>query len=166
MSFINKGNIKSSKERGFTIVELLIVIVVIGILAAITIVSFNGVTARANASSAKSAATTAVKKAEAYNAELNNYPTTPANLTGAASTTTYQLTGVSFNTTARGGTTPNWTAPTGAPSTPSTINFFNCSTGQRFDYWDYASTAANKWTAMYTGGATAANCPENTYVSA
>jgi prepilin-type N-terminal cleavage/methylation domain-containing protein len=31
------------KESGFTIVELLIVIVVIGILAAITIVSFNGV---------------------------------------------------------------------------------------------------------------------------
>jgi len=29
--------------RGFTIVELLIVIVVIGILAAITIVAFNGV---------------------------------------------------------------------------------------------------------------------------
>jgi len=34
-------------NRGFTIVELLIVIVVIGILAAITIVSFNGVQARA-----------------------------------------------------------------------------------------------------------------------
>ena len=33
--------------RGFTIVELLIVIVVIGILAAITIVAFNGIQARA-----------------------------------------------------------------------------------------------------------------------
>lgn len=36
------------KTRGFTIVELLIVIVVIGILAAITIVAFNGVQNRAN----------------------------------------------------------------------------------------------------------------------
>lgn len=36
-----------SKNAGFTIVELLIVIVVIGILAAITIVSFNGVQNRA-----------------------------------------------------------------------------------------------------------------------
>jgi prepilin-type N-terminal cleavage/methylation domain-containing protein len=36
------------KQTGFTIVELLIVIVVIGILAAITIVSFNGVQDRAN----------------------------------------------------------------------------------------------------------------------
>lgn len=30
-------------KRGFTIVELLIVIVVIGILAAITIVAYNGI---------------------------------------------------------------------------------------------------------------------------
>jgi len=34
--------------RGFTIVELLVVIVVIAILAAITIVSYNGITGRAN----------------------------------------------------------------------------------------------------------------------
>ena len=37
-----------SPQKGFTIVELLIVIVVIGILAAITIVAFNGVQNRAN----------------------------------------------------------------------------------------------------------------------
>jgi prepilin-type N-terminal cleavage/methylation domain-containing protein len=36
-----------AKQKGFTIVELLIVIVVIGILAAITIVAYNGVQARA-----------------------------------------------------------------------------------------------------------------------
>jgi prepilin-type N-terminal cleavage/methylation domain-containing protein len=35
------------KNRGFTIVELLIVIVVIGILAAITVVAFNGIQDRA-----------------------------------------------------------------------------------------------------------------------
>ena len=42
------------KQRGFTIVELLIVIVVIGILAAITIVSFNGVQEKARLTTAQS----------------------------------------------------------------------------------------------------------------
>ncbi|HET8884096.1 MAG TPA: prepilin-type N-terminal cleavage/methylation domain-containing protein, partial [Candidatus Saccharimonadales bacterium] len=37
----------ASKQTGFTIVELLIVIVVIGILAAITIVAYNGIQERA-----------------------------------------------------------------------------------------------------------------------
>lgn len=42
------------QKRGFTIVELLIVIVVIAILAAITIVAYNGVTARADYARAQS----------------------------------------------------------------------------------------------------------------
>lgn len=36
------------KQNGFTIVELLIVIVIIGILAAITVVAYNGIQKRAN----------------------------------------------------------------------------------------------------------------------
>ena len=40
--------LKTSVRHGFTIVELLVVIVVIAILATITIVSYNGITERAN----------------------------------------------------------------------------------------------------------------------
>lgn len=40
--------IKSRYKQGFTIVELLVVIVVIGILAVITVVSYNGITQKAN----------------------------------------------------------------------------------------------------------------------
>ncbi len=49
-------------SKGFTIVELLIVVVVIAILAAITIVAYNGIQSRAKTSAAQSAATQAHKK--------------------------------------------------------------------------------------------------------
>lgn len=45
---------RHTTQAGFTIVELLIVIVVIGILAAITIVAYNGVQNRANDTTVKS----------------------------------------------------------------------------------------------------------------
>lgn len=48
--------------RGFTIVELLIVVVVIAILATITIVSYNGITENARISSAKAFATQVYKR--------------------------------------------------------------------------------------------------------
>jgi prepilin-type N-terminal cleavage/methylation domain-containing protein len=52
------------RSNGFTIVELLIVIVVIAILAAITIVSYNGISQRAVASTIQSDLSSAAKKLE------------------------------------------------------------------------------------------------------
>lgn len=62
------------KQTGFTIVELLIVIVVIGILAAITIVAFNGVQARSRVASAQSNLSAISKKLEVYKVDNNRYP--------------------------------------------------------------------------------------------
>ncbi len=142
-----------TKSRGFTIVELLIVIVVIAILAAITIVAYNGITNRANTTSAKSSATNSLKKAEAYNADDNggsgSYPTNPATLTGAASTTTYQLAGVTFSNAA--------TAPTAKPASPSTLLYYTCTSpaGIAVAYYQYDGTPG--WTMMYTGGASSSS---------
>jgi prepilin-type N-terminal cleavage/methylation domain-containing protein len=55
-----------NKSRGFTIVELLIVVVVITILAAITIVAYNGIQTRAKQSAAQSSAKQAYTKIKSY----------------------------------------------------------------------------------------------------
>lgn len=84
---MNINKIKDLKaERGFTIVELLIVIVVIGILAAITMVAYGSIQNRAKAAQYQSDASNLAKVAETINAGENSpgYPTTAALFTGSA----------------------------------------------------------------------------------
>ncbi len=63
-----------STPKGFTIVELLIVVVVIAILAAITIVAYNGIQARAHAASAAQARSSVEKLLRLYKVENGRYP--------------------------------------------------------------------------------------------
>lgn len=95
-------------NKGFTIVELLIVIVVIAILAAITIVAYNGLQNRAKASEASTGLAQAKKKLELYKVDNGAYPTT-GNLASAgvansdvsfqytSDGTTYCITGTAGN---------------------------------------------------------------------
>lgn len=66
----SRGNVRQS---GFTIVELLIVIVVIGILAAISIVAHNGVQARAVDAQQLSSARTELDSLASYLALNGSY---------------------------------------------------------------------------------------------
>lgn len=66
--------ISQSKQSGFTIVELLIVIVIIGILAAITIVAYNGITNRANDAAVLSDIDKVRQQLELANVDLGHYP--------------------------------------------------------------------------------------------
>ena len=156
-----------TKSQGFTIVELLIVVVVIAILAAITIVSYTGITNRANAATSQETASNLGKKIETYAADNTageTYPRTLAALTAAGfSYSTPAL----WNTDTTNGKTVNMTptaataantagyqicgrANTGtgtvAAPTASTAAAMPVVTGYRVAYWDYgASPAAVVW---------------------
>lgn len=67
-------HLRGKTQKGFTIVELLIVIVVIGILAAITIVAYNGVQARANDTTRIDGIAKIRKALELYKIDNGRYP--------------------------------------------------------------------------------------------
>ena len=137
----------SKNKDGFTIVELLIVIVVIAILAAITIVAFNGVTARANTSSAQSAASTVVKKIEAYHAENAEYPTESQLTDTESNGKSWNASGILFD------------LESDKPSSPNTVTTSPCQpvvpgpvTGTSVSYWNYETDSL---VTIKTG-----NCPD------
>ncbi len=72
-----------NKQSGFTIVELLIVIVVIGILAGLVLNTFNGIQARARDDERKTDINAVQGHLEAYHADNGSYPTT-ANIADTA----------------------------------------------------------------------------------
>ncbi len=83
-SFLHKNHIRrnskqimqiSVKSSGFTIVELLIVIVIIAILAAFVIVAYSGIQQRANNTQTVTAVREYIKAISAYAAEEGHYPT-------------------------------------------------------------------------------------------
>jgi len=161
------GNIKTrQQEKGFTIVELLIVVVVIGILAAITIVAYGGITNRANNTKAQTTAANVQKVLEAMNADKGYYPQTTADFfTGSTSTKIPAGIGI-VNTagTAAGATTNGGPTALTSGSTDAlklnTVVYEYCgavaapaataTTGGRIRYWDFATNALST-TIIYVG---------------
>ena len=76
------------KAYGFTIVELLIVIVVIAILAAISIAAYTNIQQRAKNTAIINAASQSLKMIQAYIAEKGTYPYAPSTAGSACITST------------------------------------------------------------------------------
>lgn len=69
--------IQARRQRGFTIVELLIVVVIIAILAAITIVAYNGIQTRATNASRSQELVAWRKHFLIYQGQEGDFPTMP-----------------------------------------------------------------------------------------
>jgi type II secretion system protein G len=73
---IMKARTQLASEHGFTIVEILIVIVIIGILAAITITAYNGTQDRARFTLMRSDLQSIIKALDMYKVDNDRYPNT------------------------------------------------------------------------------------------
>jgi len=75
---------KNLLQKGFTLVELLVVIVILGILAAVVVFAVGGSTDKAQSSSCKAENAAVSSAVEAYRASVGSYATTIGQLTSGS----------------------------------------------------------------------------------
>ncbi len=87
---------RHSGEAGFTLVELLVVIVILGVLAGIVVFAVGGITNNSTKSACKSDVATAQTAEDAYYAQNNAYVAIPALVTAKLLRAAPTLTGYTF----------------------------------------------------------------------
>ena len=142
---------KNIKNQGFTLVELLIVIVIIAILTVVSLVAYNGLQNQAKTSAAKSAADAVAKKAELYNTAKSKYPHALEDLTNktvTVDTSSVSQTGEPYYLDAS--TVESGSLST-RPEKANTIEYVPCpatgdATGAHVKYYNFSSNAVEERT--------------------
>jgi prepilin-type N-terminal cleavage/methylation domain-containing protein len=134
-------NLRTKKQQGFTIVELLIVIVVIAILAAISIVAYTNVQRQARDTERAANAKSVIDAASAYSAKNEGEWPTAAEIKSFDIVQVSDSLDITDGTTAPAGTNYNvktiYLVPSGTPATGVTVY--------------YGSEADSEWKS-YTAG--------------
>ena len=97
-----KSQDKNLLQKGFTLVELLVVIVILGILAAVVVFAVNGITNKSKTSACQIEVRTINTANQAYYAQNNAFPTgstAAADITVLTAANLIQGTGASSNYT-------------------------------------------------------------------
>jgi type IV pilus assembly protein PilA len=127
--------VKGMKQAGFSLVELMVVVGIIGILAAIAVPKLQQFTAKAKQSEAKGMLRSIYTFQESYIAE-NGAPSTSISTIGASSVTgkTYEVKGTSGSEITVTANTSNWSATVGLKTG------VNVCAGDNLDNWTVNQT--------------------------
>ncbi len=150
-------------KKGFTIIELLIVIVVIGILAAIVVVTYQGVQNQANTTAAEQNAREVVNKATAFNAVATVYPTWDELKIATPSGASDKIQAAELSEKVKNLIGNNDNAPAGTDSTSKNrIQYTQCKVGSNpvgavATFWDFSKNQVRSLRVGETKG-TGNNC--------